>query len=96
MYLLISDQFLAPNRSTSVDRILSSSALHGPLIFSGFFTVLVEVDEESDEDESEEVYAEKEILNGSIFLEIKNMNFRQGDVRVVLKLCVYIYIYIEL
>ena len=69
MYLLMSDQFLAPNRSTSRVRIRSSSALHGPLIFSGLFTslgALAPFNEESDDDESDEVFVDKHKLNGSI------------------------------
>lgn len=48
MYLLIRDQFRAPNRSTNRVRIRSSSALHGPLIRSDFGEKSEDVSEEEE------------------------------------------------
>nr|GME09283.1 Ribosomal protein L41 [Ipomoea batatas] len=71
IYLLINDQFLGPYRSTSRVRILSSSALHGPLILSALFPSRAAFppaeNEDSDEDESDDVEEVDELLlNASI------------------------------
>nr|GMD89024.1 Ribosomal protein L41 [Ipomoea batatas] len=71
IYLLINDQFLGPYRSTRRVRILSSSALHGPLILSALFPSRAAFppaeNEDSDEDESDDVEEVDELLlNASI------------------------------
>lgn len=66
MYLLINDQFRGPYRSTSRVRILSSSALQGPLILSGRFpsrgAFPPAENDDSDDDESEDVEEVDELL----------------------------------
>ena len=55
----MSDQFLAPCCSTSLVKILSSSALHGPLILSSLFWF---VGFDSEEHESDDDVAVEELL----------------------------------
>lgn len=59
----MSDQFLAPCCSTSRVKILSSSALHGPLILSSLFWFVSE-EHESDDD----VVVEELLLIASKFI----------------------------
>lgn len=70
MYRLIRDQFLGPYRSTSRVKILSSSALHGPLILSAFWVVLgvllPEKDDSEDEESEDEVELEEHLFIASI------------------------------
>lgn len=60
IYRLIRDQFLGPYRSTSLVNILSSSALHGPLILSDLWValgvlLLPDKDDSEDDDSEDEV-----------------------------------------